>query len=66
VYRKAELVPLEPLDFELANGCKLSADNRWVKMTQLIPWSEFEAEYTEKFPTFLGVPVKLFRMALGH
>jgi IS5 family transposase len=65
VYRKAELAPLEPLDFELVNGCKLSADNRWVKMTQLIPWSEFEAEYAENFPTSLGAPAKSFRMALG-
>jgi transposase, IS5 family len=65
VYTKAELVPLEPLDFELANGCKLSADNRWVKITQLIPWSEFEAEYTENFPTSLGAPAKSFRIVLG-
>jgi IS5 family transposase len=34
-------------------------------MTQLIPWSEFEAEYTENFPTSLGAPAKSFRMALG-
>lgn len=65
MYKKAELAPLEPLDFELANGCKLSALNRWVKMTQLIPWSEFEAEYAENFPTSLGAPAKSFRMALG-
>ena len=65
MYRKAELAPVEPLDFELANGCKLSADNRWVKMTKLIPWSEFEAEYAENSPTSLGAPAKSFRMALG-
>ena len=65
MYRKAELAPLEPLDFELANGCKLSALNRWVKMAQLIPWSEFEAEYAENFPRSLGAPAKSFRMALG-
>ena len=65
MYRKAELAPLKPLDFELANGCKLSALNRWVKMAQLIPWSEFEAEYAENFPRSLGAPAKSFRMALG-
>jgi hypothetical protein len=65
VYRKAELAPLTPLDFELANGSKLSADNRWVKMAQLIPWSEFESEYAENFPTEMGAPAKSFRMALG-
>ncbi len=62
---KAELAPLPPLDFELANGSKLSADNRWVKMAELIPWSEFESEYAENFPTVMGAPAKSFRMALG-
>jgi hypothetical protein len=65
VYKKAELAPLLPLDFELANGCKLSAINRWVKMAELIPWSEFEAEYAKNFPTEKGAPAKSFRMALG-
>ena len=65
LYRKAELVSLPPLDFELANGCKLSPDNRWVKMAQLIPWLEFESEYAENFPTEMGAPAKSFRMALG-
>jgi hypothetical protein len=65
VYRKAELAPLQPLDFELANGSKLSALNRWVKMAQIIPWSEFESEYAEKFPTERGLRAKSFRIALG-
>ena len=43
----------------------MSPDNRWVKMAQLIPWDEFEAEYAENFPTSLGAPAKSFRMALG-
>ncbi len=45
MYRKAEFAPLPPLDFELANGSKLSALNRWVKMAKIIPWSEFEKDY---------------------
>jgi hypothetical protein len=65
VYRKAEFAPLPPLDFELANGSKLSALNRWVKMTQIIPWSEFESEYAANFPADKGAPGKSFRMALG-
>jgi hypothetical protein len=65
VYRKAELAPLPALDFELANGSKLSSDNRWVKMAELIPWSEFESEYAANFPTEKGAPAKSFRMALG-
>jgi len=65
VYRKAELAPSPPSEFELPFGGKLSADNRWVKMAQLIPWSEFESEYAQNFPTGKGAPAKSFRMALG-
>ena len=65
MYRKAELAPLPALDFELANSSKLSSDNRWVKMAELISWSEFESEYAANFPTEKGAPAKSFRMALG-
>ena len=34
-------------------------------MAQLIPWSEFESEYAQNFPTEMGAPAKSFRMALG-
>ncbi len=34
-------------------------------MAELIPWSEFESEYAENFPTEKGAPAKSFRMALG-
>ena len=65
VYKKAELAPLQPLDFELTNGCKLSALNRWVKMAQIIPWDEFKSEYAANFPAEKGAPAKSFRMALA-
>jgi transposase, IS5 family len=62
---KRSLAPSPPSEFELPFGGKLSADNRWVKMAQLIPWSEFESEYAQNFPTEKGAPAKSFRMALG-
>ncbi len=65
MYKKAELAPSPPSEFELPFGGRLSADNRWVKMGELIPWSEFESEYAENFPTERGAPAKSFRMALG-
>ncbi len=65
MYRKAELAPRPPSEFELPFGGKLSADNRWVKMVELIPWNEFEPEYAKNFPTEKGAPAKSFRMALG-
>ena len=53
------------LFFLVGFGGRLSAFNRWVKMVQLIPWSEFESEYAENFPTVMGLRAKSFRMALG-
>ena len=43
----------------------MSQYNRWVKMAQVIPWSEFESEYAQNFTTVMGAPAKSFRMALG-
>jgi len=65
MYKKAELASSPPSEFELPLGGRLSADNRWVKMGELIPWSEFESEYAENFPTEKGLRAKSFRMALG-
>ncbi|MEG4075678.1 transposase, partial [Microcoleus sp. Pol14C2] len=62
---KAELAPPSRSDFELPSCGRLSPDNRWVKMAELIPRSEFEAEYAKNFPTEMGAPAKSFRMALG-
>jgi hypothetical protein len=65
MYKKAELATPSPSDFELPSCGKLSPDNRWVKMAELIPWSEFETEYAKNFPTEKGAPAKSFRVALG-
>ncbi|MEZ2224826.1 IS5 family transposase [Microcoleus sp.] len=65
MYKKAELAHPSPSDFELPSCGKLSLLNRWVKMAELIPWSEFETEYAKNFPTERGAPAKSFRMALG-
>ena len=65
MYKKAELASSPPSEFELPFGGRLSADNRWIKMGELIPWSEFESEYAENFPTEMGLRAKSFRMALG-
>jgi hypothetical protein len=65
MYRKVEQVLSPAEEFELSNGCKLAADNRWVQLAQLIPWSEFEQEYAQNFETEMGPPAKSFRLALG-
>lgn len=65
MYRKASSSPT-PLDsFELPFEGKLSQDNRWVIMANLIPWDEFEEEYAKNFSIDMGAPALPFRVALG-
>ncbi len=65
MYRKSDQPELTPENFELPFSGKLSPDNRWLIMAELIPWSDFEVEYAEKFSEKMGAPAKPFRMALG-
>lgn len=65
MYRKEELTPIPPRSFELPFEGKLSEDNRWVIMASLIPWTEFESEYSSFLNAEIGAPAKSFRMALG-
>jgi hypothetical protein len=65
MYRKSELPSTPPENFQLPFEGKLSQDNRWVIMANLIPWSEFEAEYASLFSEEMGAPAQTFRIALG-
>ena len=65
MYYKASQPSITPDKFELPVCVKLSPDNRWVIMAELVPWSEFEAEYASNFSETMGAPAKPFRMALG-
>lgn len=65
MYRKVAAPPTPPTKFELPFEGKLSEDNRWVIMTNLIPWSEFEQEYAKNFSTDLGAPALPFQVPLG-
>ncbi len=55
----------EFVDFYLKFGGKLSPGNRWIRLTNLIPWDEFEQDYAAQFPSHTGNLAKSFRMALG-
>ncbi|MHC5732643.1 MAG: IS5/IS1182 family transposase, partial [Nostoc sp.] len=46
MYRKQGQSPILPGDFKLPFEGKLSEDNRWVILANLIPWAEFEDEYS--------------------
>jgi len=65
MYRRA---PTEQLSFEnfyLPFGGKLSGENRWIRLAELVPWETFEGEYAEQFSQGQGAPAKTFRIALG-
>jgi hypothetical protein len=44
-------------------GEQLSGDNRWIKLTVLIPWHELEDDYASHGCMVFGAPAKPFRMS---
>ena len=60
MYRQSAYPPITPENFELSSGSKLSPDNRWIIMANLIPWEEFEEKYAEIFDPEKGAPAKSF------
>jgi len=60
--------PRHQLSFEyffLPFGGKLSGDNRWVKLAELIPWEDLEDDYASQFCKSFGAPANPLRMAFG-
>ena len=52
-------------EFHLPFGGKLDPNNRWIVLSNMIPWAELEAMYAPLFNATTGAPAKPFRMALG-
>jgi hypothetical protein len=65
MYRRSTPGQLSFENFYLPFGGKLSGENRWVKLAELIPWEEFEAPYAQQLSQEMGAPAKSFRMVLG-
>jgi len=65
IYRREHRHQLSFADFFLPLGGKLSGDNRWIRLAELIPWDELEDDYAAQFCKGFGAPAKPFRMALG-
>jgi Transposase domain (DUF772) len=66
MYRQVETKVVTVENPELKFEGKLAKDNRWVVMSELIPWQEFESEYAKNFSEIgIGAPAKPFRIALG-
>jgi hypothetical protein len=65
MYRREHRDQLSFEDFFLPFGGKLSGDNRWIRLAELIPWEELEDDYAAQFCKGFGAPAKPFHMALG-
>jgi len=65
MYRREHRHQLSIADFFLPFVGKLSGDNRWIKLAELIPWDELEDDYAAQFCKGFDAPAKPFRMALG-
>ncbi len=52
-------------DFNQPVGLKMNPENRWVKKTATIPWTEIEEKYASLFPSKTGMPAKPLQVALG-
>jgi hypothetical protein len=66
MYRTHDKRQLELENFHLPFGGHLNPRNRWIQLTKLIPWEEFEEKYACHFSEEeKGAPAKPFRTALG-
>lgn len=65
MYRQTEK-QLTFVDFQLPFGGKLLSSNRWVRLSQMIPWHEFEDQYCRNLSgSGQGPPAFSVRMALA-
>lgn len=64
MYRKRNREQISVDDFIPPFGGKLSAENRWVKLSRVIPWDQIEERYATRFGKCGNVAIPL-RVALG-
>ena len=64
MYKKVDNQPKFE-NFLLPFDGKLSAGNRWVRLSELIPWDLLEELYSKKMSDRMGRPGKNVRMAFG-
>jgi len=60
MYRREHRDQLSFEDIFLPFGVKLSGDNRWIKLAELIPWDELENDYAAQFCKGFGSRQSLF------
>ena len=51
--------------FEKFKGFPLDMNNRWVKLSRVVPWAEFSRAYDKNMSSGVGRPAKPARMVIG-
>jgi len=65
MYIRTNQIHYSVSDFKIQEDFHLDENNRWVVMSEIIPWLEYEEEYASIFEEKIGAPAKSFRVALG-
>ena len=52
-------------DFNQPLGLEMDIHNRWIKLSETIPWDDIEKQYANLFPSNKGMPAKPVQTALG-
>ncbi|HEY9705441.1 MAG TPA: hypothetical protein V6C58_23590 [Allocoleopsis sp.] len=65
MYRSTNELSNSPKEFIENTNFALDENNRWVILSKMIDWSEFEGEYASLFHEKMGRVAKSFREALG-
>lgn len=65
MYRRNVPQQLEFVDFYMPFSGKLNPDNRWVKLTEIVPWQLAEQIYADALCDDFGAPALSARVALG-
>ena len=65
MYRKDNPHQMKFQNFYLPFGGELNGENRWVILTEQIPWQRIEQDYRELFSEDEGCPAKEARIGFG-
>ena len=65
MYKTITNVQISFDDFNQSCGMQLDKDNEWVRLSEIIPWNEFEEGYEKNFPGTNGRVAYSFRVAFG-
>ena len=65
MYKRGDINQQRLDQFHLSFGGKLKRTNRRIALSEIIPWEDFEKEYSKNFSKTRGAPSLSFRIALG-